>query len=243
MVMFDRWHAARVLVIEFPETAIELLAGRNTEERDPDDVVKFIQKACKARNRDFGTVMSLEEHPMTSQQPVINSSVNQHHRHASRIGNPSSPLSPPYSSQASSPVLTSPSNKPRSSSGSSEVVFAIIYQDPPRKPLTAKHTPKCYHLISQDIAKRLELEPKPLSSPQQIQHNDAYLIVSQYVELTWMRVNAKKSHESLFFLVSVLETDLVFGDYNPEDLLTQLHNGLYPCLFFCPMEEEDANYL
>lgn len=237
MVMFDPDHAASVLVTRFPEKAIELIA----DNCDRDLVAVFIRKACKGQRLDIGTVMSLGEGTVNSQLPVrTNPSVNPNHRHASLLGNPTSPLSPPPSSQASSPFQASPLNRPRSSSGNNEVVFALTQGYPPTKPLNARHAPRSYNLINQEIAReRLQLQLQPLENPQQIPYNHGYIMVSEYVDLTWMRNSADKTHENTFFLVSMLEPDLVFGELNYEDL-SQLHNG--SCHFLLsPMVDVEAN--
>ena len=228
--MFDPWHAAKVLVREFPEEAIGLIA----EERDTNNVERLIKRACQVKGLDFGSVMSIGDGAIPSQSPprsnhLVNYATNSNHRHPSLHANPMSPLSPPPSSPASSLAHNFPLNKPRSSSDSSEYIYALTDDHPPEeKLLKAIYVLGCYNLIRQDIAlDRLQLIPKPLPNSRPIRYKDAHFIVSQYVSLTWKR-ESPKTHETVFFLVSMFEGDLIFGSLNSSDLLSQSHNGLFP---------------
>ncbi|KAF2095985.1 hypothetical protein NA57DRAFT_59046 [Rhizodiscina lignyota] len=235
MAMSETIKLASVLVNRFPSEAIKFIT--DCDQSAPGALTECVQAACEVGRLSFHAVMA-EEEGHVSELPYRSTPVNRkgppRSRHTSLPEKPIAPLSPPPSSQASSPVLTSQTSKQQSSPDGEEIICAFN-ADNERKMLNMTRASGSYHLISENIvSKRLRMAPQTLGGPIQIRYNDALLTVYQQVTFTWMRQGSSRTHETTFFLVSpnLIDPDLVLGDLDPESTLLHLNNCQYP--YFSP---------
>lgn len=227
-VMSEVYRHARCLVETFPDKAIEFLA----HQCDFNMVAHCLQEACDRRQLDYHAVLSsvgsvsgfqsypprTPQGPQGSRRPTLTDGRDR----------PTRPYSPPSSSQASSPILTSPLTQ-LALTNEVELIHVFNLNHDPKK-FNMRSDPQSYSLICEDsVRDRLRLSPEALQSPLPFRYNDAHLEASHIVSLTWMRTNSKRTHETTFVVVrsDLLDVDLLIGSLRAEDLLANAGRGTY----------------
>jgi hypothetical protein len=219
-------HAER-LVKQFPDEAIDLIA-RSCELQD---IVEWLGLACRKFGRgpyepvspeseykSFGP--PLHTSPTDSQQSVSPPSVQ---RYPLRTPQPSRPAPPP------SPARTSSSSKSPLSKSRTE--YIIIVADGPEDGQVQEHklsirkAPVNFSVISQQVARTrlyggVSIKEIPEGSIS-LQHpgvSGGVLLSSEQVTLTWRSPPSRKTHETLFYLVSnEIDADILLAYTDPAE--------------------------
>ncbi|KAF2095505.1 hypothetical protein NA57DRAFT_59504 [Rhizodiscina lignyota] len=219
-VMSEVYRIAERLVQRFPDKAIELLAHHC----DVNTLAQYLQEACDRRPLDFHTVLSSGGSDSSSQSSYSRTPRDALQHRQSVV--PDRRYSPTPSSQASSPILTSPSSQQHPLTKGVEFVDALD-SDPEPKRLSMRSDAQSYSLISEDtVRERLHLKVEDIGSPRSVPYNDAQLEIFQTVSLTWKKLNSWRTHGATCFLVQsdLLDVDVIVGKLRAEDLIRQTGN-------------------